>query len=97
MSEVNYQVGSSVLAQRYMLERTNGGTDGKNSSFVLAAKRTYRKDPLNGFKKYTGGWNISEKHYWAVSFFLSTILLTYFVKLGQNYPAIEKVTYEGDT
>jgi hypothetical protein len=36
-----------------------------NSSFVLAANRTYRKDPLNGFRKYPGGWNISEVHYWA--------------------------------
>jgi hypothetical protein len=40
-----------------------------NSSFVLAANRTYRKDPLNGFRKYPGGWNISEVHYWAVSAF----------------------------
>jgi hypothetical protein len=38
-----------------------------NSSFVLAAHRTYRKDPLNGFRKYPGGWNISEIHYFAVS------------------------------
>lgn len=37
------------------------------SSVVLAAERTRRKDPLNGFKLYTGGWNISEHHYWAVS------------------------------
>ncbi|CAL5444665.1 unnamed protein product [Camellia sinensis] len=36
-----------------------------SSSLVLAAKRTERKDPLNGFKKYTGGWNISNEHYWA--------------------------------
>ncbi|KAK9280378.1 hypothetical protein L1049_014067 [Liquidambar formosana] len=35
------------------------------SSFVLAAERTNRKDPLNGFRRYTGGWNISERHYWA--------------------------------
>ncbi|XVF48322.1 hypothetical protein PTKIN_Ptkin03bG0180800 [Pterospermum kingtungense] len=35
------------------------------SSLALAAERTYRKDPLNGFKKYTGGWNIRERHYWA--------------------------------
>ena len=37
------------------------------SSLVLAAEKTYRKDPLNGFKRYTGGWNIRERHYWAVS------------------------------
>lgn len=39
-----------------------------NTSFVLAAERTQRrKDPLNGFRDYTGGWNISNQHYWAVS------------------------------
>lgn len=36
-------------------------------SLVLAATRTYRKDPFDGFNKYTGGWNISNQHYWAVS------------------------------
>ncbi|XP_050366130.1 uncharacterized protein LOC126784690 [Argentina anserina] len=37
----------------------------ETSSVVLAAQRTRRKDPLDGFKRYTGGWNISERHYWA--------------------------------
>ncbi|WCJ29939.1 hypothetical protein M5689_011537 [Euphorbia peplus] len=36
-----------------------------NSTLVLAANRTRRKDPLNDFKRYTGGFNISENHYWA--------------------------------
>ncbi|MQL93258.1 hypothetical protein Taro_025896, partial [Colocasia esculenta] len=36
-----------------------------NTSFVLAAERTRRKDPLNGYKYYVRGWNISEQHYWA--------------------------------
>ncbi|KAI4982800.1 hypothetical protein ZWY2020_023292 [Hordeum vulgare] len=36
-----------------------------NSSFVLAEHRTFRKDPLNAFNRYAGGWNISEVHYWA--------------------------------
>ncbi|PPR84966.1 hypothetical protein GOBAR_AA35740 [Gossypium barbadense] len=35
------------------------------SSLALAAEKTYRKDPLNGFKRYTGGWDIRERHYWA--------------------------------
>ena len=39
-----------------------------NSSYlVLAAKRTHRRDPSDDFNKYTGGWNISEPHYWTVS------------------------------
>ncbi|KAL5213230.1 hypothetical protein ABZP36_024077 [Zizania latifolia] len=34
-------------------------------SLVLAGERTRRKDPLDGFKLYAGGWNISDEHYWA--------------------------------
>ncbi|CAH2060527.1 unnamed protein product [Thlaspi arvense] len=37
----------------------------EDASVALAAQRTFRKDPLNGFEKYTGGWNISNQHYWA--------------------------------
>ncbi|XP_016502861.2 uncharacterized protein LOC107820996 isoform X2 [Nicotiana tabacum] len=50
------------------------------SSLILAPKRTYRKDPLNGFKKYTGGWNINDRHYWAsvaytaVPFFIAALI-----------------------
>ncbi|KAL1346952.1 uncharacterized protein [Arachis hypogaea] len=33
--------------------------------FPLAAERTRRKDPLDGFKVYTNGWNITDHHYWA--------------------------------
>lgn len=49
-----------------------------NSSLILAAKRTYRKDPLNNFKRYTGGWNISNRHYWAVS------MQTFYISLLRN-------------
>ncbi|WOK98220.1 hypothetical protein Cni_G06930 [Canna indica] len=38
-----------------------------NITFVLAAHKTYRRDPLNGYQRYPGGWNISFQHYWAVS------------------------------
>ncbi|OWM86747.1 uncharacterized protein LOC116186973 [Punica granatum] len=36
-----------------------------NALLILAAQRTRRKDPLNGFDRYTGGWNIEDRHYWA--------------------------------
>ncbi|KAK6944420.1 hypothetical protein RJ641_025522 [Dillenia turbinata] len=39
--------------------------DEANSSLILAAERTRRKDPLDHFKYYTGGWNISDEHYLA--------------------------------
>ncbi|PVH47465.1 hypothetical protein PAHAL_4G068700 [Panicum hallii] len=32
---------------------------------VLAAERTRRKDPLDRLRYYTGGWNISNRHYLA--------------------------------
>jgi hypothetical protein len=41
---------------------------------VLAAERTRRKDPLDGLRYYTGGWNISNRHYLAVSTFLVSTL-----------------------
>ncbi|KAJ1700307.1 hypothetical protein LUZ63_000086 [Rhynchospora breviuscula] len=57
-----------------------------NSSFVLAAQRTQRKDPLEGYNYYTGGWNISDQHYWAsvayTAFPLFTIASFWFVIFG---------------
>ncbi|XP_020581204.1 uncharacterized protein LOC110025213 isoform X2 [Phalaenopsis equestris] len=32
---------------------------------VLAAKRTRRPDVLNKFRHYRGGWDITNRHYWA--------------------------------
>ncbi|TYJ22038.1 hypothetical protein E1A91_A08G102300v1 [Gossypium mustelinum] len=58
---------TEVLAWR-KIERRNlveGSEGDNNSSLILAEKRTYRRDPLNDFHKYTGGWNISNEHYWA--------------------------------
>nr|ACN26192.1 unknown [Zea mays] len=41
------------------------GAGANSSSFLLAAEQTQRKDPLDGLRYYTGGWNISDEHYWA--------------------------------
>ncbi|KAM3214901.1 hypothetical protein ACQJBY_067071 [Aegilops geniculata] len=35
------------------------------SAAPLAAERTRRKDPLDGLRPYSGGWNISDRHYIA--------------------------------
>lgn len=63
--------GVVYLGTKRFLAEGPGGDESDsplNSSYLaLAAKRTYRRDPLNGFKKYTGGYNITERHYWAVS------------------------------
>nr|GEU65233.1 ion transport domain-containing protein [Tanacetum cinerariifolium] len=36
-----------------------------SGTLVLAGSRTKRPDILNRFKKYRGGWDITNKHYWA--------------------------------
>lgn len=41
--------------------------EGPVNSLVLAGNRTKRPDILSHFRKYRGGWDISNKHYWAVS------------------------------
>ncbi|KAM0942713.1 putative transmembrane protein [Dioscorea sansibarensis] len=54
------------LSWRFLAEESPSSTNlSTNASFLLAAKRTHRRDPLNDYKHYTGGWNISNKHYWA--------------------------------
>lgn len=53
--------------KRSALEDTSGEPE-YNSSLILAAKRTHRRDPLDNFKYYKGGWNISHKYYLSVSF-----------------------------
>lgn len=64
----NYGLVGSWGTKRFLDETLDASEEPPlNSSLILAAKRTKRKDPLDGFKKYTGGWNISNKHYWAVS------------------------------
>ncbi|KAI3717505.1 hypothetical protein L1987_69163 [Smallanthus sonchifolius] len=42
-----------------------GPADGPSGSLVLAGSRTKRPDFLNHFKRYRGGWDITNKHYWA--------------------------------
>ncbi|XP_023762152.1 uncharacterized protein LOC111910548 [Lactuca sativa] len=54
------RIGRSVL---------EGESDDENSSLILAEERTRRKDPTKGLEYYTGGWNISDAHYfYSVSF-----------------------------
>ncbi|KAF2943461.1 hypothetical protein DAI22_02g065300 [Oryza sativa Japonica Group] len=42
-----------------------GRSSPSTTTFVLAGERTRRKDPLDGLRLYSGGWNISDEHYWA--------------------------------
>ncbi|KAK6162048.1 hypothetical protein DH2020_001889 [Rehmannia glutinosa] len=56
-------VSSWVRTERFLAD--NSSEPEVNSTLLLAANRTNRGDPLNNFKRYTGGWNISNRHYWA--------------------------------
>ncbi|GAB2261770.1 hypothetical protein Droror1_Dr00002767 [Drosera rotundifolia] len=58
-------VGSVGSTRSMVAEGHSVGDVAVNSSLVLAAKRTHRRDPLNGFEFYNDGWNISDRHYWA--------------------------------
>jgi hypothetical protein len=40
---------------------------------VLAEDRTRRPDVLHHLRMYGGGWNITNKHYWAVCVVASTL------------------------
>ncbi|XP_023734179.1 uncharacterized protein LOC111882041 [Lactuca sativa] len=40
-------------------------SSGSSGALVLAGSRTKRPDILNRFRKYRGGWDITNKHYWA--------------------------------
>ncbi|WOL12762.1 hypothetical protein Cni_G21530 [Canna indica] len=51
---------SHIGTERILVEQ------GSNSDFVSAfSARTERADPLDSFKKYKGGYNITDKHYWT--------------------------------
>ncbi|KAG7583682.1 hypothetical protein ISN44_As08g031980 [Arabidopsis suecica] len=59
----NEEVGGVEEWRTSVIERVIAEESGQNSSLILAAKRTKRKDPNDNFKLYTGGWNISNSHY----------------------------------
>ncbi|KAF5778595.1 hypothetical protein HanXRQr2_Chr12g0549371 [Helianthus annuus] len=44
---------------------TPGPANGPSGPLVLAGSRTKRPDVLNHLKRYRGGWDITNKHYWA--------------------------------
>ena len=69
--EAKYEMEFSWGTRRPVVEAPIGEPVDNSPVLVLAPKRTYRKDPLNDFKRYTGGWNISDRHYWAVSLFIN--------------------------
>nr|GLL37842.1 uncharacterized protein LOC109169584 [Ipomoea trifida] len=74
ISGESYSDKGAIFRERIrVLAEGPNGEPPLNSSLILASKRTYRKDPLNHFERYTGGWNISNRHYWAGKFHSSTV------------------------
>ncbi|KAL2237360.1 uncharacterized protein LOC105164546 [Sesamum indicum] len=55
----------SSRTERLLADNSSDQLLFNSTDLLLASKRTYRKDPLNHFLKYSGGWNISNRHYWA--------------------------------
>lgn len=41
---------------------------GNVSEIIRQSDNTIRVDPLDHFKKYRGGFNITNKNYWSVNF-----------------------------
>ncbi|XP_047966767.1 uncharacterized protein LOC125211111 [Salvia hispanica] len=65
-SPADAAVGGAVVARRSVLEN--------ETVLVLAKERTRRKDPLDNRRYYTGGWNITNKHYFASVLYTGTPL-----------------------
>ncbi|OMO88098.1 hypothetical protein COLO4_20449 [Corchorus olitorius] len=61
-------------------------SDEAPSTLLLAAKRTNRPDILRHFKHYHGGWDITNRHYWASVGFTGaagfTLAVLWFVSFG---------------
>ncbi|KAI7745233.1 hypothetical protein M8C21_029921 [Ambrosia artemisiifolia] len=63
-----------------------GPADEPSGALVLAGSRTKRPDILNRFRRYQGGWDITDKHYWASVGFTGTapfiLAILWFVLFG---------------
>lgn len=57
-------------------EAPGPGSEALESTLLLAERRTNRPDILTGFRRYRGGWDIANKHYWAVS---SSLFLSFWL------------------
>jgi hypothetical protein len=59
------RVSCGVCADRKLLQATSSGSL-SNTTLRKLAVRGDRRDPTNGFKKYRDGYDVKNKHYWAV-------------------------------
>lgn len=68
LNHVQQLTGSPVLSTKLGSGRLLAGTDGSAKS-SKHLDDTVRVDPLDGFKKYRGGYDITSKHYWSSTVF----------------------------
>lgn len=54
-----------------------------SNTLVLAGSRTKRPDILNHFKHYQAGWDITNKHYWAVSLKIHKFSLNSYIQISK--------------
>ncbi|XP_057445420.1 uncharacterized protein LOC130737620 isoform X2 [Lotus japonicus] len=63
LGEVNLDPWKTEVAQIALAPYP--GVDSPEGTLVLAANRTNRPDILQRFRRYKGGWDIANRHYWA--------------------------------
>ncbi|KAI0502177.1 hypothetical protein KFK09_017124 [Dendrobium nobile] len=77
---------SSFIADENSNLYSSNSLSTDNTSIILASERTKRKDPTKLYNYYTGGWNISDEHYWASAAFsaipIFVTALAWFVGFG---------------
>ena len=68
---------------------------GNETALVLAEERTRRKDPLDNLNYYTGGWNISNEHYFTVraSLFLPPLLTVFVTDTTRSIFVVEQFSF----
>ncbi|XP_039051678.1 uncharacterized protein LOC120193166 [Hibiscus syriacus] len=81
LEEFEEVVLSSMKRDTEIEEITEG-----NYSIILAEKQTRRPDPTDGFRTYTGGWDITNQHYYAsvayTAFPFMAMAIIWFVVVG---------------
>lgn len=56
-----------IAAEIHLSNSTAPSPEAASTKLILAAKRTHRRCPADGFNYYDGGWNVSDSHYLYVS------------------------------
>ncbi|XP_017240916.1 uncharacterized protein LOC108213620 [Daucus carota subsp. sativus] len=65
-----------IAAEIHLSNSTAPSPEAASTKLILAAKRTHRRCPADGFNYYDGGWNVSDSHYlYSVAFSAAPPLL----------------------